>query len=195
MKTLLINASISLTIACMVSPSAHAADPLFTCVGYQHAPACRGLVGKRFWIAVSKVAEGDVSFQPDDHSASVTLMDGSFQIIGFRDGDNHQIIFSVKLPDGRIGSINASRALVWLREGDPADDASKAIARKEECARRGQPKIGMSNDELIGTCWGRPIRVVKKTTASGVEESYVYGIGHIVKFNNGKVSEIVEARQ
>ncbi len=30
--------------------------------------------------------------------------------------------------------------------------------------------------------------------ACGVEENFVYGVGHIVKFTDGKVSEIVEAR-
>jgi hypothetical protein len=36
--------------------------------------------------------------------------------------------------------------------------------------------------------------VVKKTTAAGMEESYIYGIGHVVKPSDGKVSEIVESR-
>jgi hypothetical protein len=43
-------------------------------------------------------------------------------------------------------------------------------------------------------CWGKPLRIGKKTTAAGVEENFVYGVGHIVKFTDGKVSEIVEAR-
>jgi hypothetical protein len=43
-------------------------------------------------------------------------------------------------------------------------------------------------------CRGKPLRIVKKTTATGVEENFVYGVGHIVKFTDGKVSEIVEAR-
>jgi hypothetical protein len=72
--------------------------------------------------------------------------------------------------------------------------AQRRLARREECERRGPPKIGMTPSELTASCWGQPIRVVKKTTAAGMEESYIYGIGHVVKLSDGKVSEIVESR-
>lgn len=39
-----------------------------------------------------------------------------------------------------------------------------------------------------------PRRILKKTTAEGVEESYVYSPGHIVRFPDGKDSDIVEAK-
>src|ERR1700730_10886869 len=68
--------------------------------------------------------------------------------------------------------------------------AQRRLARREECERRGPPKIGMTPSELTASCWGQPIRVEKKTTAAGMEESYIYGIGHVVKLSNGKVSEI-----
>jgi hypothetical protein len=71
------------------------------------------------------------------------------------------------------------------------DVAQRRLARREECERRGPPKIGMTPSELTASCWGQPIRVVKKTTAAGMEESYIYGIGHVVKLSDGKVSEIV----
>jgi hypothetical protein len=52
----------------------------------------------------------------------------------------------------------------------------------------------MTPAEVIETCWGMPLRIVKKTTGAGVEENFVCGVGHIVKFSDGKISEIVEAR-
>jgi hypothetical protein len=72
--------------------------------------------------------------------------------------------------------------------------ARRRLARREECERRGPPKIGMTPSEVTASCWGQPIRVVKKTTAAGTEESYIYGIGYVVKLSDGKVSEIVESR-
>jgi hypothetical protein len=54
-------------------------------------------------------------------------------------------------------------------------------------------KIGMTPVELIETCW-RTVAHRQKTTAAGVEENFVYGIGHVVKLVDGKVAEIVEAR-
>jgi hypothetical protein len=47
----------------------------------------------------------------------------------------------------------------------------------------------MSRDELIETCWRKPARIVKKTTAAGIEETYIYGPGHVVKLIDGRVSE------
>jgi hypothetical protein len=32
----------------------------------------------------------------------------------------------------------------------------------------------------------QPLRIVKKTTATGVEENFVYGVGHMVKFTDGR---------
>jgi hypothetical protein len=52
----------------------------------------------------------------------------------------------------------------------------------------------MTPAELIETCWRRPARIVKKTTAAGVQEVYVYGLVRRVTVIDGKVSEIVETR-
>lgn len=81
-------------------------------------------------------------------------------------------------------------------------DARKAVKAgqaaisqlKADCERRGQPKIGMTPAELIETCWRKPQRIVKITTASGIAEKYVYGTGHTVTIIDGKVSEILETR-
>jgi hypothetical protein len=52
----------------------------------------------------------------------------------------------------------------------------------------------MSPAELIETCWRKPARIVKRTTAAGIEETYIYGSGHIIKLTDGMVSEIIEAQ-
>jgi hypothetical protein len=93
------------------------------------------------------------------------------------------------LDDGRRGWTSASTP--FLIDYDPVAGNKQAA---EECARRGQTKIGMTSGELVETCWRKPMRIVQKTTAAGIEESFVYGIGHVVKIVDGKVAEIVEAR-
>jgi hypothetical protein len=97
--------------------------------------------------------------------------------------------YMVLLDDGRRGWVGTSTP--FLLDYDPVTRSKQAA---EECERRGQPKIGMTPDQLIASCWGRPRRIVKTTTAAGIEESYIYTIGHIVRFSNGIVSEITEAR-
>jgi hypothetical protein len=64
---------------------------------------------------------------------------------------------------------------------------------RNECERRGQPKIGMTPDEATAACWGKPSRVVKVTTAAGVKERFVYGSGHVLEFENDKLSAILES--
>jgi len=94
--------------------------------------------------------------------------------------------------------MNPGKQLDFPNRQGPLAEAQKQanarVAAAEECVRRGQPTIGMTAAELVETCWRRPLRIVKKTTAAGVEENYIYSIGHIVKFTDGKISEIVEAR-
>lgn len=72
--------------------------------------------------------------------------------------------------------------------------AKRKADAQGECARRGEPKIGMTGEELEASCWGRPLRIVKKTTASGVEESYIYSIDRIVRLLNNRIAEITEGR-
>jgi hypothetical protein len=97
--------------------------------------------------------------------------------------------YIVQLNDGRTGWVDTSN--VFLIDYDRVARAKNVAA---ECNRRGPPKIGMTPDQLLATCWGRPRRIIKLTTAAGVEENYIYSLGHVVKFREGKVSEIVEAR-
>ena len=81
---------------------------------------------------------------------------------------------------------------------DPKVTAQKQLASKQivaqECVRRGQPKIGMTPIEAIATCWGKPSRIVKLTTAAGAVENYIYNLGHSLRFDAGVLSAIIETR-
>jgi hypothetical protein len=97
--------------------------------------------------------------------------------------------YYIVLDDGRSGWTGTSSP--FLIDYDPV---AKARQGALECERRGQPRIGMSTPELVSSCWGKPLRILKKTTPAGIEEIYLYGSGHSVRFIDGKVVEIVEAR-
>jgi hypothetical protein len=43
-----------------------------------------------------------------------------------------------------------------------------------ECKRLGSPRIGMTADQVIATCWGKPASINRKETATGTSEQYVY---------------------
>jgi hypothetical protein len=97
--------------------------------------------------------------------------------------------FFVVLPDGSTGYVG-SGSFIFLSEFDPV---AAEKARREECERRNQPKIGMTPEEATATCWGKPRRVVKVTTAAGVKEQFIYGNGHVLEFESNKLSAILES--
>jgi hypothetical protein len=155
---------------------------------------CRQYVGKRLWVSLPAGNPNvvEVTFTLGDWTTEKTLKlksGASFLVTGLVRGEIADEVYEVKLNDGKKGWVATTN--IFLIDFDPAL-RSKKVA--EECARRGAPKIGMTPIELVETCWRKPLRIVEKTTAAGVEENYIYSIGHIVKFTDGKVSEIVEAR-
>jgi hypothetical protein len=66
--------------------------------------------------------------------------------------------------------------------------ASPALA---DCSPDTMPKIGMAKADLPATCWEFPTKIIKRTTSSGVEETYFFTEGQ-VKFVAGRIAEIVE---
>jgi hypothetical protein len=71
-------------------------------------------------------------------------------------------------------------------------DADRSVIYEFAMDRRGQPKIGMTIDEATATCWGKPRRVVKTTTVAGVQQDFIYDRGHTLRFENEKLSAILE---
>jgi hypothetical protein len=155
---------------------------------------CGQYVGKRLWVAIPAGNPNTVeaTLTRGDWTTSRTLKlktGASFLVAGIENPESGSPDYRVKLADGRTAWVeSASPFLVGF---DPIASAKNAAA---ECARRGQPKIGMTVLELTGTCWGKPRHIVKKTTASGTEERFLYGLGHIVKLTDGRVSEIISSQ-
>lgn len=155
---------------------------------------CKVYIGKRLWVAIPPGNPNvvEVTFTQNDWTTSRTLKlksGASFLVTGLAKSKVGSDDYVVRLNDGRTGWTGSSSP--FLLDYDPV---ARAKAAQEECVRRGQPNVGMSRDELVQTCWRKPARIVKRTTAAGVEETYIYGRGHMVKLTDGKVSEIVEAQ-
>lgn len=158
-----------------------------------HKTDCRDLIGKTFWITAPRSLPNIVvefSLIRNVWDDTEKLRSGRFKIIGTAPDTSGGYILQIKRDNGKIGWISPQFAFLF----SPTDPVADAKAAQADCDRRGPPKIGMTPAELVETCWRRPARIVKKTTAMGVEESYLYGLGHVVKLVDGKVSEIVEAR-
>ncbi|HEY5379043.1 MAG TPA: hypothetical protein VIJ78_05840 [Pseudolabrys sp.] len=107
------------------------------------------------------------------------------------------MMYRVQMTDGRVGYVPTNEYQVFTTE-DPQVTREKEETRRkaaiEDCTKRGQPHIGMKPSEAIETCWGKPRRIVKSTTAAGVREDYIYSIGHILRFEDGILATIIETR-
>lgn len=155
---------------------------------------CHEYVGKRLWVYIPRgnpnVVEATLTRGDWTTALTIKLKTGaSFLVTGIDQVGAGSADHVVSLHDGRKA---------WIRSSSPFiidyDPIARAKAARDECARRGQPRIGMSRDELVETCWRKPLRIVKKTTSAGVEESYIYGFGHVVRLIDGKVAEIIESQ-
>lgn len=157
--------------------------------------SCHSYIGKRLWVLIPPGNPNvvELTFTQNDWATSATLKLKTGASFVVKDLTKAAVSpsddYYVELNDGRRGWIGSSTP--FLVDYDPV---ARATQTREECTRRGPPKVGMTLSDLIETCWRRPKNIVKKTTAAGVEELYIYGAGRTVKLVDGRVSEIIEAR-
>lgn len=71
-------------------------------------------------------------------------------------------------------------------------DAEKAAFTKAEKARKKKDgvRIGMSEQEVLDSSWGRPERVSRTTNARGTRGQWVYGGGNYLYFQDGVLTSI-----
>lgn len=53
-----------------------------------------------------------------------------------------------------------------------------------------EPKVGMSQEDVLLSSWGEPTKKNVTETAAGTSEQWVYPNGHYVYFDDGIVSAI-----
>ncbi|GAB6989349.1 hypothetical protein [Paenibacillus pini] len=66
----------------------------------------------------------------------------------------------------------------------------KAKAIKAEPESKSGVTIGMSKDQVLKSSWGKPKKVYKTTTATGVDEQWVYGSNNYLYFSDGRLTTI-----
>jgi hypothetical protein len=89
--------------------------------------------------------------------------------------------------DALAGYMMCSGLLADTTDVDPALAAA-------ECKRNGgKPRIGLSA-KLVEACWGKPLTIKRKETASGVTDKYIYDDGRSVLLHNGVVVTIRTVR-
>jgi len=66
----------------------------------------------------------------------------------------------------------------------------QAAAAKASCERKGGVSIGMTADQVLASCWGRPQHRNVTYSTKGSLEQWVYGIGSYVYLEDGIVTSI-----
>jgi hypothetical protein len=69
---------------------------------------------------------------------------------------------------------------------------SPAARAYQECHSGNNLDIGMSQRQVINSCWGRPSDASRYTSASGVHESWTYSSGQVLYFSDGRLVGIHE---
>jgi hypothetical protein len=113
-------------------------------------------------------------------------------IIAFDDGSNafiHQSDITsgccyLTEPPGTEEAKQVNDFIAKIKAEDARKQA-KAIKEKRECEKKGGVSIGMTQQQVLQSCWGRPRASHSTTTASGTEEQWIYGNTNYLYFTNG----------
>ena len=70
---------------------------------------------------------------------------------------------------------------------------TRARQRQEACSRLPMPKIGMTADQVLSSCWGKPDHAAEETTARGKMSVWGYPEGYVY-LTDGTVTKIVTSR-
>jgi hypothetical protein len=106
--------------------------------------------------------------------------------------------------DRKSPAIDRARAMQMLARDYPdvgakysaqAEGLIAAAEKQEKEAERRQRRkegvtLGMTEEEVLASSWGRPERVNRTTTSRGTREQWVYGIGNYLYFENGILTAI-----
>jgi len=146
-------------------------------------------VGKVYWVA------GALRFCPVPsliNTKCQVLGDGHLKIDGIEQGITEtpagnlparERYYRVTLHDGRTGYILTADLMAHGADIDPEMAAA-------DCKRRGDPRVGMTAEQVESTCWGKPGHVNRTHTAGGISDQYVYGDGRYVDLRDGVVTSI-----
>ncbi len=150
-------------------------------------------IGKTFWVAQDRYLPGvNICDQSTMNGKCEDVSKGKFAVqsietreiqVGLRHYEVFIGVYRVAFDDGRTGYITENALEAYSTDKDPAIAAA-------ECKRRGNPRIGMTVDQVIATCWGKPETVNRTETGKIIFDQYVYSGGRYVYLRNGVVKSM-----
>jgi hypothetical protein len=99
--------------------------------------------------------------------------------------------YFVQFDDGAKGYIPVAQRHYFLSE-DPEITAGQVAKDREEiratCKQLGEPRLDMTKEQAVATCWGNPRRVMR--AVSSRREFLIYDAGRFLTFENGRLIAI-----
>jgi hypothetical protein len=141
------------------------------------------MVEKDYWAAMPVLLCTKPAPNPEGGDCIALAVTTKLRPDAIEEGMFGQPYYHVKLADGRAGYVDAST----FKSQTTETDLEKAEAN---CIRRGDPRVGMTRNQVEATCWGKPDHVDRRETARGITERYVYGKSRFVLLHNGIVTSV-----
>jgi hypothetical protein len=87
------------------------------------------------------------------------------------------IVYKVAFDDGRTG---------YMGEADLSRTTAKdPVVLAADCKRLGNPKIGMTAEQVIATCWGKPEHITHTQAGAQTFDQYAYSGNRHLYFQDG----------
>ena len=87
-----------------------------------------------------------------------------------------------------VGAKYIAQANKLIAEEDKKDKKDLAIEKKRKKSEG--VRVGMSQEDVVASSWGKPQKINTTTNAYGTREQWVYGGGNYLYFENDKLTTI-----
>lgn len=137
---------------------------------------------KYYWLAARASVRLCPKPAPDilDRIQCPELTSGKFTVTEVVLANKVPSYYRIEMEGGRTGYVRADDKVNFISE----DPQVLAKAPRANCAKLGEPKLGMTAAEVEQTCWAKPISVNRLTVANHIREQHVYGRGRFLYFEN-----------
>jgi hypothetical protein len=140
-------------------------------------------VGKSFWVKrILKLCGQPAT--PEAANCESLNPGTKVTVTGLAAGAVPSIVYyQLRLEDDRTGFVIVAEFAAGTSSKDPVIAAA-------ECKRQGDPRIGMTVEQAVTTCWGRPNHVNRTQTGDSISDQFVYDDRGNLYFRDGVLTEI-----
>jgi hypothetical protein len=165
-------------VACGTTATPQAQDPIFKSRQEEAAKH----VGKTYWVQTFLLLCDRPGLLYEHQGNCQGVNKGKLTVDDFiqdRAGGHYRLT----MQDGRSGYVHDFEINLAVTDKDPVVIAA-------ECKRRGDPRIGMTAEQVVATCWGKPETVNRTETGRHIHDQYVYSGNRYLYLEDGVLTSM-----